>query len=83
MSLEKEKISAGLRNMETPPDYFVFIDGVDWTYDRVDIYGIKVIHVEGVHVSFETECRFIPAWDEEASDVLVDTARFYKGYNDF
>lgn len=78
----KDRIASGLRAMKKEPDYFIFLDGEDWTYDNEFILGIKVIHVEGVTCSFETGCIFMPAWNHEYSESLVDTGRFFKGYND-
>lgn len=71
--------------MAVKPDAFVFVDGMtDLTWDEPTACGIPVLHGAGFlsphHGSEPIECPFIPVWDTELSQSLVESRKFVSGY---
>ena len=80
----KEKVASGLRYMKNRPDAFLFCDAeIDWTWDRSDICGIPVFHVEMINDhrwgNEIEDVLFIHIWREE-NNHREDRQNFTDGY---
>ena len=82
MSLNREvvnRVAAGLRAMVADAEGLLFLDGLsDWTWDRDEIVGLPVYHVEGVIHQMDTDCLFAPI-----GVGLENVARFVRGYEEW
>lgn len=80
-----ERVASGLRAMKHKPDAFVFVDGLaDLTWDEPTACGIPVLHGAGFlpphHGSESPDCPFVPVWENEQRDSLVESRKFVSGY---
>jgi len=83
-----DKVAAGLRRMETPPDCFVFLSSGDededekWTWDEETILGIPVLHCSFQFLKFrpysDTDCPFLPVYKMKGHK--DETYHFARGY---
>ena len=83
MILKREvvnRVAAGLRAMAEDAEGLLFLDGLsaDWTWDRDEIVGLPVYHVEGVMHQMDTEVLFVPI-----GVGAEDVARFVRGYEEW
>lgn len=76
------KVAAGLRRMKRQPDFFLFLDNYDWTYDLNDMGGIKVLHTTGLRDECDYSGPFVPVWFDEHSDNAINRKLFIDGYFD-
>ena len=76
-----ERVASGLRNTTTLPDYFVFIEQPDYTWDELSILGIPVLH-GSQFIQFnpwsDAACPFIPVFRDEI--IKDESAEFVDGY---
>lgn len=81
-----ENVARGLRRMDVKPDYFIFIEQEEWTWDEDDICGIPVIHaveITSYYDSSMTEsCPFIPCWKKEQSNIMRHNNSFHRGWDE-
>ena len=74
----KHRVAAGLRAMVDDAEALLFLDGIaEWTWDRDEILGLPVYHVEGVMQQMDTEVLFVPI-----GVGVADVGRFVKAYEE-
>lgn len=79
-----EKVAAGLRRMNTKPDYFLWLLSLsgDYVWDEEQICGITVIYTSSSLTTSESDCPFHPCWKNE-KDYILEVSRFKIGFEDY
>lgn len=82
----EERVAAGLRNMKSVPDAFIFLGGQEWVWDKPSILGKPVFH--SMDISFitnfsEVNCLFMPLWFSESDRHSLEVSKFINGYSEY
>ena len=79
-----ERVAAGLRKMDTKPDFLLFIDNkTDFTWDEDTICGVPVLHtILAVNNDYDGDDFFFhPAFNNESVKMEMQIRYFQKGFN--
>lgn len=81
-----QAIASGIRRMNYPPDFLLFIDTYSDVYtDLSQICNIPIIRCGYMNTSSQMDtikCPFVPCYNHINDSHVLNSSYFYRGYED-
>lgn len=78
---QRERVASGLRRMNRKPDALIYI-GSDLDIEESEFSFIPIFYSQAMTTVWIDVC-FVPIFNEQFSDSLVETKRFCDGFMEY